>query len=649
MGKVAAMTDSRNSVAPEPINKKPPGEFAAKLIGTITKIFGFNLPNYREFIPTPERKPDSCSKGRTQPSASSSADECPQIFPRRQKGASPADVEKTTFLQLVRREMRGSLPKLIFMAGLSGICDAAILAAINTGASAVGKGSGFAPWAAALFVVSLVLSINTQQYIMITTTAEIEAIVHRLRLRLMDQIRRSELLAIEKIGRASIVAAITSDTAVLTQSSRTLTFAIQGVLLVFCVAIYVAYLSLVAFVLSVVVVGAGVFMFHSASRSSEETDKAAERERELFDRLMDFLDGFKEVRLNAARSADLFNYTFEVSRAAANAKICSLSENHKLTVSAQTAMYVALGAVVFVAPRFAASLDGGSIVMTATALLFAVGACFGLVQSMPVLMAADAAADRIGRLESELSGAVVSAEALETEARRRFERIEMRDVVFRYIDKSSNAVFQVGPLDLSLRPGDLVFVTGGNGSGKSTFMRLLAGLYPPDSGLITFDGTRVNDDTREAYRSLMSAIFSDYHLFRGLYGMPKLPPAEAESLLRKFRLDDKTGLSNGEFRTLELSGGQRKRLAMVVSLLEKRPILLLDEWTADQDPEFRYRFYHEFLPELMQAGLTIVMITHDDRYLAELDFPAYRLRMDEGRIIERSSMQTHERDRGATT
>jgi putative pyoverdin transport system ATP-binding/permease protein len=643
------MTDSRNSDSPEPIKKKPLGEFATKLIDTITKILSFNLPNYREFITAKEKMPDSCSKDRTQPSASSSAGECPHISPRRQNGASPADVKQTTFLQLVRREMRDSLPKLIFMAGLSGICDAAILAAINTGASAVGKSSGLGQWAAALFVVSLVLSINAQQYIMITTTAEIEAIVHRLRLRLMDQIRRSELLAIEKIGRANVVAAITSDTAVLTQSSRTLTFAIQGVVLVFCVAIYVAYLSIVAFVLSVIVVGAGVFMFHSASRSSEETDKAAERERELFDRLIDFLDGFKEVRLNASRSADLFNYTFEVSRAAANAKIYSLSENHKRTVWAQTAMYLALGAVVFVAPRFAASLEGGSIVMTATALLFVVGACFGLVQSMPVLMAANAAAGRIAQLETELRATMVSADAPETEARRRFERIEMRGVVFRYVDKSSDAVFQVGPLDLSLRPGDLVFVTGGNGSGKSTFMRLLAGLYPPDSGVITFDGALVDDNTREAYRSLMSAIFSDYHLFRRLYGISKPCAAEAESLLRKFRLTDKTALSNSEFRTLDLSGGQRKRLALVVSLLEKRPILLLDEWTADQDPEFRHKFYHEFLPELMQAGVTVVMITHDDRYLAELDFPAYRLRMDEGRIIERSSMQTDERDRSTTT
>ena len=71
---------------------------------------------------------------------------------------------------------------------------------------------------------------------------------------------------------------------------------------------------------------------------------------------------------------------------------------------------------------------------------------------------------------------------------KRFEKIEMRDIVFRYVDKFSETAFQIGPIDFTLRAGELVFITGGNGSGKSTFLRVLAGLYPPDSGEITLDG-----------------------------------------------------------------------------------------------------------------------------------------------------------------
>jgi len=136
----------------------------------------------------------------------------------------------------------------------------------------------------------------------------------------------------------------------------------------------------------------------------------------------------------------------------------------------------------------------------------------------------------------------------------------------------------------------------------------------------------------------MSAIFFDYHLFQRLYGIPEADAAEADRLLTKFRLTDKTALTNGEFRTLDLSGGQRRRLALIVSMLEKRPIMILDEWTAEQDPEFRRKFYDELLPEMMQAGATVVVITHDDRYLDELHLPARRIRMDEGRIVEEHSM-----------
>ena len=539
-----------------------------------------------------------------------------------------------SFLELVRREMHGSLPRLLVMSALGGLSTAAILAAINAGLQGTGS-----LWAATLFLVALFLFIKTQYYVTITTTAEIEAIIHKIRLRVMDHIRRSELLPIEAIGRSRIVAAITSDTAVLTQASNMLSFSIQGAVLVFFVAIYVAFLSLAAIVTTILVIGvAGVIFHYKNRRLAAEKQKSAEWEGRLFDRLTDFLDGFKEVRLNAARSMDLFEDASEVSRTAANIKINSQAETFKLIVTSQISMYVLIGSVVFVAPQFSEALGGLTLTKTTTALMFIVGACFGLVQSIPILLNANAAADRIEQLEIELQATASALDAAGSAAPSRFDAIEMTGIQFRYVDKFSEATFKIGPIDFSLHPGELVFITGGNGSGKSTFLRVLAGLYPPDSGQIRLNGQQINDETRDKYRSLMSAIFFDYHLFRKLYGIPDPEPAEVDRLLRQFRLDTKTGLTNGEFRTLDLSGGQRRRLALIVSLLEKRPILLLDEWTAEQDPEFRRKFYDELLPDLMRAGATVVVITHDDRYLNELHLPARRIHMDEGRIVEQHSI-----------
>lgn len=543
-----------------------------------------------------------------------------------------------SFLQLVRREMRGSLRKLLLMSSLGGISSAAILAAINAGAQAADQGKGPSLWAASLFVVSLYLFMKTQIYVTTTITGEIEAVIHRLRLRLVDQIRHSELLAVEQIGRSRFVGAIASDAAILAQASNTLCYSVQAPILLAFVGVYVAYLSFPAFVLSVIIVGLAGTVFHFRSRRlTEERTAASEQERHFLSRLTDFLDGFKEVRMHAGRSADLFDDAVEASEESANIKIRVQAATFKLIASSQAYMYLLLAIVVFVAPLFSDSAGNASITKTTTALLFVIGAFFGLVQSIPVLLNANAAADRLAKLEVDLRQ-TASAEAASDRLPVRFDTIEMRNVVFQYTDQHSDTAFQIGPLDFTLQKGDLVFVTGGNGSGKSTFLRVLAGLYPIDSGEIRLDGVRVNGSNLNAYRALMSAIFFDYHLFRRLYGINDTDPVEVSRLLRQFRLEDKTGLSNGEFRTLELSGGQRRRLALIVSLLEKRPILLLDEWTAEQDPEFRKKFYAELLPAMMQAGVTVVAITHDDRYLDELDLPGRRIRMDEGRIVDERSI-----------
>jgi putative ATP-binding cassette transporter len=543
------------------------------------------------------------------------------------------------FFRLVRDEMQGSLRRLTLVSVFGGLSTTLILASINAGAQAADHGR-VSLWSALVFAIALLLFIQTQHYILITTTAEIGAIIHKLRVRLMDYVRRSELLPLENIGRAQIVSAITMETTILTQAANTLAFAAQGALLILLVAIYVAYLSLIAFVLGVIIVGIGAAMFHAKSKQlAIDLREGNMWENRLFDRLSDVLDGFKEVRLNRPRSDELFEHVVEVSRAAANLKIKTQSETYRRMIFLQTSLYTLLGAVAFVVPVFSDTMGGGTVTKAITALVFIVGACFGLVQSIPIVAAASAAAEKIAVLEAQLSKAVSAAELSTDEPLRRLGKIEFRDVEFSYIDRFSERPFKVGPLNFTLNSGDLVILTGGNGSGKSTFMKLLAGFYRPDSGDILLDGMRVDESNYETYRSLFTAIFPDFHLFQRLYGMPDPDTAELERLLTELRLAGKTRLSDGEFRTVDLSSGQRRRLALIVSLLEKRPIMLLDEWAADQDPEFRRKFYFELLPALHRAGVTVVAISHDDRYIEEMDVSIRRLRMDEGHFVEPHSLE----------
>ena len=523
---------------------------------------------------------------------------------------------------------------------MGGISTAAVLASINAGVQSVNGGNKPSLWAATLFLVALFLFMKTQAYVTITATAEIEGIIHRLRLRIMDQIRHSELLALDNIGLARIVASVTGDTQILTQASNMLCFTIQGAVLIFFVSFYVAYLSLAAFLMTFVIVfGAGI-MFHLKNRrlSAQKAESAA-WERRLFDRLTDFLDGFKEVRLNSARSADLFEDASDVSRVAANIKIRTQAETFKMIVNSQISMYVLLGAVVFVAPQLSDSLGGASISKATTALLFVVGACFGLVQSIPILLNANAAAGRIERIGNRAARGSARPRQSEIAIPKRFEKIEMREhhlplcrqILRRRVqdrtDRLHLAARRAGVHHRRQRFGQIDVL--------ARAVRALSAQFRRDHCSTACASTTI---TAMPTAALMSAIFFDYHLFQRLYGIPEAGAAELERLLAQFRLSDKTGLVDGEFRTLDLSGGQRRRLALIVSLLEKRPILLLDEWTAEQDPEFRRKFYDELLPELMAAGATIVVITHDDRYLDELTLRARRVRMDEGRIVEQRTI-----------
>jgi putative ATP-binding cassette transporter len=143
----------------------------------------------------------------------------------------------------------------------------------------------------------------------------------------------------------------------------------------------------------------------------------------------------------------------------------------------------------------------------------------------------------------------------------------------------------------------------------------------------------VDGDNRDWHRQHFGVILSDYHLFAELVTSGGEPPSNPQinRLLERFGLASKVAVQDSRFDTTDLSQGQRKRLALISALIEDRPILLLDEWAADQDPEFRRRFYLELLPELKRLGKTVIAITHDDRYFAMAD-RIYR--MENGQLEE---------------
>jgi len=208
--------------------------------------------------------------------------------------------------------------------------------------------------------------------------------------------------------------------------------------------------------------------------------------------------------------------------------------------------------------------------------------------------------------------------------------IELKGVGYAFPAAEGGEAFVLGPVDLRLDRGECVFIVGDNGSGKTTLIKVLLGLYAPQEGKVLLDGEPVTDATRDEYRQLFTTIFADYYLFGDLPQAGGELPAEATRYLQRLELAHKVGVRDGRFSTLDLSTGQRKRLALIQAWLERRPVLVFDEWAADQDPTFRQIFYTQLLPELKQLGRTLVVISHDDRYFHTADRV---VRLERGRIV----------------
>jgi putative pyoverdin transport system ATP-binding/permease protein len=533
-------------------------------------------------------------------------------------------------LNLLRVESTIDLRKLIFMAVLAGLSNAMVLALINAAA-------GRDPFddngmrLALLFIVVLILYTISQRYLLTESAREIERILHRIRTRLIEAVRHCELRDVERIGRSRIYDGISKEIQSLAQSTNVLVIIAQMAILVVFTTLYLITLSMTAFLLAAGFLTAATIIYLArAKRLQHALDEANSAESRLHELLIGVLDGFKEIKLNRKRSESLAGDVIEASLVAADARTKSKVGNARSFLFTQNVFFLLLGTMVFIVPALSHTY-GTVVVKSTTAILFVFGPISGIVSAVPVYAAADASAAFIMELEALLTehATITEQDPAEIPLPATFREIIFRDVLFTYPDHGEHP-FTVGPINLTLRAGENVFISGGNGSGKSTLLRLLTTLYWPQAGSISVDGTIVTHENAASYRALFSSVFSDFHLFKRLYGVEPSAMHEALDLLGTFEVADKTRLQEDAFTTIDLSDGQRKRLALIVAMLENRPICILDEWAADQDPVFRRKFYVELLEALRARNVTVISVTHDDRYYARAD---RRLHMEEGKLV----------------
>lgn len=533
----------------------------------------------------------------------------------------------TIFLSLLRQH-RGLLGLALLGSLLSAAAGIALLNEINR---LIGGAAGVAPLVALRFAGLLLLLFTCGYGAQAVLTALGHRVVCDLRLHLVKRVLDTPLEQLERLGAASLYATLSKDVEAIGMAFNRLPFVLSNGLLLAGGAAYLLWLSWPLLLLCLGALGLGVWLAYGWfacmrhwMQQVRETDDA------LYAAYATAIEGRQELALNAVRKQRF--YALDLQPAADKARRDEVQADRYWTLSLNwTATLIFAVAGLLFAAGAALGLAPATVAAFVLVLMFLRMPLNDLIGSLPTLVAGNVALAKIASLDlapyrAEFAGpTAVAVEAGE-------ELLRLEGVAYEYAHAADDYGFRLGPVDLSVQAGELVFIVGGNGSGKSTLARLICGLYRPAAGRVLLRGEEVTALRLDAYRSHFATVFASFHLFERLVGPHGMFDRQlAEAWLERLRMARKVGIdAGGRLSSTRLSQGQRKRLALLVALLEERPILLLDEWAADQDPAFRAFFYRELLPELKAAGKTVIAISHDDRFF---DVADRVLRCDSGRLF----------------
>jgi len=441
--------------------------------------------------------------------------------------------------------------------------------------------------------------------------------VHNLRLQLSGRVLDVPLRRLEQLGGDRIVSALTGDVSTIANAVSLVPILCINLATIAGALTYLGWLSWKVLLLVIAFILVGMVSYQlPVIRAVQHIRRANSLHDVLYGHFRTLTDGAKELKLHRGRSESFL--AGELGGTSRTYREQMLIGSRILTIASswgQLLLFVVLGLLLFGGP----AVDHRILTGYALTLLYLMNPLQMLLNAGPNFTRASIALKRIATIGLEIE-AVASRELPAAAASPAWERLDLVAATHTYRRENEPGALTLGPINLTLAKGDLVFVAGGNGSGKTTLAKLLTGLYVPDSGEVLWNGLPVTDENRESFRQNFSAVFSDFHLFGSLLGLggPGLDE-RAQRYLEGLQLDQKVRVKDGRLSTLDLSSGQRKRLALLTAYLEDRPVYLFDEWAADQDPLFKEIFYREILPELKLRNKTTVVISHDDRYYGIAD------------------------------
>ncbi|MFM7023151.1 MAG: cyclic peptide export ABC transporter [Flavobacteriales bacterium] len=535
-------------------------------------------------------------------------------------------------LQLFRAESKIPEAKLILATLVSGISNILLLIILNTAAESIGPEISFDRlWLLLVFIIVFVLFYFGKKMILVQGCVLVANIITNIRLRIMNKIRKANLRSLENVGQSEVFTRISEDVSYISHTTTVIVNALQSAVMILCSLFYIGFLSLEALGLTLIAFAISFLIYKSKQKAMAKAIKAATvKETEFFASLDDVIDGFKEINIHQKKNDAVYNNLKKITEEARGMKIETESSFVAMFMFSQSVFYILIAVIVFFMPLYA-----DLTLLTATkiiaALLFIIGPLEGVMTTIPLITQANVAIKNIYALEERFDSILSGMnDQNPDQVVERFKTIELNNVSFNYLDKKGVSNFKSGPFNLTIEEGKIIFLVGGNGSGKSTLLKVLTGIYELEQGEIKLDGKVVTAGKMPQYKSLFSAIFTDFYLFDRIFGVDEVSDQKIEELIDLLQMSEKVSFEEGKFSTIHLSTGQRKRLALITVILENRPFFILDEVAADQDPEFKRYFYHTLLSRFKKEGRTVLVVSHDENYFSVAD---RILKMENGQII----------------
>jgi putative pyoverdin transport system ATP-binding/permease protein len=482
------------------------------------------------------------------------------------------------------------------------------------------------------FSVMMTIALITKWNALNRAAILVEIQLHEIRAIIGERLRQAELTDMERQDYATYLYPMLD--AMLIPSAAIKAFnAFQAVVTMASALVFIFWLSAPAGLLLLLTLMFTVMVHRILSRRMARImHETVREETRLLGHINQFLDGFQEVKAQPALSESLVRGTMlPILRRIRRLRAQVGYDEVALTNFITQGFFTLLGICVFLLSYW---LHEQSLAILVATILFLWKPMWMVIDAAPLAVKAHGAWQRMLRIGDHLPPPAPQRRRQTGDPRRLrlpvdFHSLRLDAVTFDYLDRDGSVLYHFGPVSLEVRRHETLFVVGGNGSGKSTLIKLLTGLYPASGGRFLLDGRPIEIHD---YRHLFTVIFNDVHLFDRPYGLPDLErrSPEIERWLGELGLAAKVRWLGDRFSRLDLAPGERKRLALIGALLEDKPILVFDEWVAEQDPQYRRLFYDRLVPELRQAGKTLIVVSHDDAYFSGADRV---LTLRDGRIL----------------